>query len=229
MSESLTLFKTKLANDEYVSLTGAKRAIGKFREMPDSDRDKARAMAEKHFAGNPAPAKKVAKKAPAKKKAAKKTKRALHPNNVAKKAAAKKAPVKGKHGPGKGRAPEAAKGSKAVAKRSSSPKKPTPKPESRLADANKVMGMTKETIASAKAIRDIDPEFDVTNLLTLAAEGVEAAQRSAMQVVGVHPRPRSSAAPNNGAGKAASPPMGSPGTTMPGVNAGSLPGLPKQE
>lgn len=68
----LAAFKKKLAGGEYKDLTGARRAVGRMTTWSEADKNKARALAEKHFGGaTPAkPAKKVAKKA-AKKKVAK--------------------------------------------------------------------------------------------------------------------------------------------------------------
>lgn len=257
MSDSLNTFKQKLAAGEYVSLTGAKRAIGKFREMPDAERDQARALAEKHFAGAPAapaakkaPAKKApapkaaAKKAPAKKAPAKAAP-AKAPAASAKKAAAKKAPAKtegGQYGPGKGRKPKPAKGAKAApAKTTAAAPRKAPATKQKapvtLSGPAEVMGTMNQAIASAKEIQAIDGNVDVTNILTLAAQGIEAAQKSAMQIVGLElpePAPEATpvpvavapavpavetapAAPTNGA---AAPSV----ATMPGVT-GSLPGL----
>jgi len=114
--DSLSTFKEKLTTGGYANIVGARRGIGKFQGMSDSDRDKARAMADKFFGeeGTPAPvAKKTEKpapKAPAK-KASKK--------EAVKKAPAaktKKAPVAESKGKGASKAsPKAPAAAKAAA------------------------------------------------------------------------------------------------------------------
>ncbi len=58
---TLDVFKKKLKDGEYASLTGAKRAIGKATKMSASDRKAATAAAERSF-GTKKPAKKASKK-----------------------------------------------------------------------------------------------------------------------------------------------------------------------
>jgi hypothetical protein len=100
-------FKKKLAEGAYVSLTGARRAVGRMTTWTENEKDKARAAAEKHFAEGGAK-KKVTKKAakrskkkttkkPVKKTAKKKTtKRAKKSvKRVAKRQSRKKAEDKG--------------------------------------------------------------------------------------------------------------------------------------
>lgn len=93
---TLNTFRDRLKKGAYENLTGANRAIGKTQELSDSDKDKARALAIKHFGGaatvKKAPAK-VAKKA-AKKAVKKASVPAAAPKKVAKKATSKAAPKK---------------------------------------------------------------------------------------------------------------------------------------
>lgn len=60
---TLSVFKKKLSDGVYVSLTGAKRAIGKATKMSASDRKVATAAAERKFGSKKPAAKKAAKKA----------------------------------------------------------------------------------------------------------------------------------------------------------------------
>jgi hypothetical protein len=87
----LAAFKQKLADEEYASLTGARRAVGRMTTWSEADKNKARALAEKHFEGGAQkPPKKKAAKKVAKKKAKKKVaKKKAAPKKAAKKAAAK--------------------------------------------------------------------------------------------------------------------------------------------
>lgn len=54
---TLDVFKKKLKNGQYVSLTGAKRALGRVQKMSKADKAAAVKAAENHFG-----AKKAAKK-----------------------------------------------------------------------------------------------------------------------------------------------------------------------
>jgi len=66
----LSAFKAKLNNDGYDSATGARRAVGKFQEWSEEDRDKARKLIDAHF-GEASTAPKSKKSKAAKKVAAK--------------------------------------------------------------------------------------------------------------------------------------------------------------
>jgi hypothetical protein len=93
----LTAFKQKLADGEYASLTGARRAVGRMTTWSEADKNKARTLAEKHFgveasAPKSSPkkaAKKSAKKAPKKAAKAKPVKQAKAPRAPKEKAAKK--------------------------------------------------------------------------------------------------------------------------------------------
>lgn len=101
--EKLTFegFKKKLASNGYQGgLTGARRAIGKT-DWPEADKNKARALAEKHFGGAPAKTAAPKKVAAAKTTTVKKTvsaapakKAGRSPKAAAKKTTAKKASKK---------------------------------------------------------------------------------------------------------------------------------------
>jgi negative regulator of replication initiation len=96
---TLKSFKEKLGAGGYASLVGAKRAIGKTQDLAEKDKNKARKLAEEHFAagGKAAPAKKLpAKKSPKKKAKKKAAKKKAAKAKVAKAAPKKKAPAKKK-------------------------------------------------------------------------------------------------------------------------------------
>jgi hypothetical protein len=61
---TLDAFKSRLENGDYASLAGARRGIGKMAGWSEKDREKARALAEKHFGADGAKAapKKAAKR-----------------------------------------------------------------------------------------------------------------------------------------------------------------------
>jgi len=69
---TLAFFRKRLQEGAYENATGANRAIGKTRELTDTEKDSARALVRKHF-GESAPAPKKAAKKTVKKAAAKKT------------------------------------------------------------------------------------------------------------------------------------------------------------
>lgn len=92
---ALATFKESLQAGKYESITGARRGIGKFKDMTEEEKQLARKLADKHFnvsSDSPAKAPAAAKKAA--KKPSKKT-------SVAKAAAA--SAEKSAVGPGKGR------------------------------------------------------------------------------------------------------------------------------
>lgn len=100
---TLADFKEKLKDGGYAAPVGARRAIGKFADWSDEDKDKARRAVDAHFGEEGGSAqKKTAKKAPAKraKKAARKA--AAAPAKKAAKKAPAAAPAK------RGRKPRAA-------------------------------------------------------------------------------------------------------------------------
>lgn len=246
MSDSLNTFKQKLAGNEYASLTGAKRAIGKFHGMSDKEREKARVMATEHFGGTsetkPA-AKPAAKESPAKKtkgKGAGQAKKAL----AAKKAGtAKTGQVKvtkangnGKKsssvGPGKERLAKKAPVKKATKKTSAkkgagrsktaaATGQPTPSQE--LTRANDVIDTTERVVLNVKRVADLDSDIDIKSVLKTAAENLEAAGRIAASVVGIEPRPRHQVQPLQQATSESAPEAvptngaGVPSVTMPGA------------
>lgn len=84
-----SVIKKRIKADEYDSLTGANRAIGKTQNLSDEDRDELKKFAAKHF-GVEAPTKKASAKKAAK-KAAKTVKKAAKAEAAPKAAVAKKA------------------------------------------------------------------------------------------------------------------------------------------
>jgi len=161
-------FKKKLRAGDYISLTGAKRAIGKMKGWSESERDKARAAAGRHFEGS-APA----KKAPVKKAAKKKGKRKLHPNNASKKTAKKaaaKAPVKGKKVAKKGK--KAAK--KVASVKQGRPAKSSERPslEQRVALAHATVGTCAQALDTLNKCKLLDPNADVAAGVKTTMEGL---------------------------------------------------------
>ena len=205
MSNGLTTFKSKLSDNGYGSLTGAKRAIGKFQGMTEAERNTARSLADKFFGGapTPAPAKtkaKVGKKAAGKKVAAK------APTVAAAPAAAPVVAAVGNKG--KGKKPKAVASSNSVA--------------GGLNAVSEVMTTMAYAIDSAKKIHDIDATVDVGAILKLAAEGITAAQKSALAVVGISsPRVVHTAPVANGAGKVGSVPLPGMVGVLPGMTQGA--------
>jgi chemotaxis protein histidine kinase CheA len=166
-------FRKKLKNGEYESLTGARRAIGKMQEWTESERDRARASAAKHFGEEtPAPKKKTKKKA-AKKAAKKVAKKAAA--KTAKKAAKKAAKKPAGPGPGRGRKKKAAKKTKAAA-----PKKPAPKKQPK---AGKQPGV------------DVDARIESTrNAVQAYAEAVDVLKKCQTEQTSVEAGLKSAAA-----------------------------------
>lgn len=83
----INTFKDNLNNGKYGAITGARRAIGKFRDVSDEDRGKMQTMANKFFDAEPTKAKGA--KAPA---AAKKAKAPREASATTETPAAKKTP-----------------------------------------------------------------------------------------------------------------------------------------
>lgn len=220
MSNSLDTFQRKLTSNEYASLTGAKRAIGKFKEMSDKDRDKARELADSHFAGGAISPSATAKKSPAKKSDAQKSALAAKKSGASKKGQVTVTTSGSSVGPGKGRMAKKAvtKGSRGKAASGRAQEHPTPAQE--LSMATGLIGTMEQAVSNAKRVQELDVNVDITNVLELAVEGIEAAQRTAMGVVGLEPRPRHpvqpapAVEPTNGAAVKST-------VTMPGA-----PGLP---
>jgi hypothetical protein len=107
---SFAQFKDNLKNGKYESVTGARRGIGKFKDMTEDEKNAARKIADKHFGAEPAAA--AAPKAAAKKVAKKAGKKAA-PVAEPKAAAATAAGP----GPGRGRKKKAASKPGPAAKR----------------------------------------------------------------------------------------------------------------
>lgn len=214
MSNSLNTFRKKLAGNEYASLTGAKRAIGKFREMSEDERNKARNLAEKHFEGAVA-LEGAPKKDPAKKSAAPKGR---VPRPV-KKAAAKRASTKDAFA-----AEHQKASSKPAARKTKAPVSDPQKPSNILTTVEKALD-------AAGRIQHLDKNSDVSNILELCTQGTEEALKSAMSVVGISPQARNvEAAPPDKAKKTEAAPADTNGTTkqggpLPGLSMGALPGF----
>ena len=238
MSDTLNHFKTKLDEGGYASITGARRAISKFKNLPEADVNKAYLLANRHFgeesAAAASPTKKVAKKAAGKK--------------VSKKAAVKKVvkktePTKASYGPGKGRMPKKAASKKAASKKAPAttaapkavPAKAPPRKASasasgardKIALAHEVMTVTQGNTELLERLNKFGAKKeDVDPLLKLATEGVRFAQEAAnaaiqeecgiaevgsMQPAAAVASPAPVAPQNGGA------PPGLPGLNLPGV------------
>src|SRR3990172_6962731 len=107
---SFAQFKDNLKNGKYESVTGARRGIGKFKDMTEEEKNAARKIADKHFGAEPAAA--AAPKAAAKKVAKKAEKRAARGGDPR----AGAAPAAGR-GRGRGRKKKAASKPGPAAKR----------------------------------------------------------------------------------------------------------------
>src|SRR3990172_5601865 len=99
---SFAQFKDNLKNGKYESVTGARRGIGKFKDMTEEEKNAARKIADKHFGAEPAAA-------AAPKAAAKKAAKEAEPKAAAATAAGP--------GPGRGRKKKAASKPGPAAKR----------------------------------------------------------------------------------------------------------------
>lgn len=156
MSEQFEQFQRKLVSGGYGSLTGARRGIGKFREMPEDEKEQARAMAEKHFG---------VEGAPAPKKAATKVK------------AAEEAPVKERiPKPGKlQRRPKTA-ASPVV----------SPEVETRpFSAAEEPMNIVKTALDNLAQVQTLNKNTDISGTLQIAVQVTEALLRKKMEAVGI--------------------------------------------
>lgn len=165
MSDILNEFKKRLADGAYKNLTGARRGIGKFKDMSDKERDEARALADKHFGDNPAPTAAGKKtKAPAQARVAK-------PKAAVKKVSddTVKAPVTAKS-----RQPRAALQTSVAGTE-----------DEEIRRANQIIDAMGETIEHAKAAASVNMLADTSTVLAQALKGIEAAQRMVCKVAGV--------------------------------------------
>lgn len=210
MSEALSKFKKKLSGGEYETLTGARRAVGKMKDMSDDERNTARRAADKYFDGKPQPA--------VKKKTAKKV--------------AKKAEKKAAAGPGPGR------GRKAKTNKKSEPKaaaKPAKKATVGVAKPTKVLNTTDVVMKELRCyeiaidkLKDISAQVDVKQALELARDGIHKCVATLQGV-------KLTVTGGNGAAKAAvaapaqkpvAAPAPAPAPAPPGALPGGLPGMP---
>lgn len=158
----IAVFKNKLKNGEYETLTGARRAIGKVQGWTDKEKDSARAIAEKHFEGAPAPTKakpgRKAKKAP--KKAVKA--RAV----LAKTPAAEESVAASPVGPGKGRKKKASAKTAPVKKAGRKAAATAPEAagsmRATVETTAQAMGMLAEGTSILQKIKDYGSGVDVT-------------------------------------------------------------------
>jgi len=201
-------FRKKLRSGEYVSLTGAKRAIGKMKGWSEVDRNKARAAAERHFAGEESPPKKVAKK---------KTKKKAQ-SKPAKKAAAKKVPKKRK-------AKKVRRAQKAV----TTTHRASPKPRGdqpvmqRIELAHATVGTYKQALDTLERCKQLAPEVDITKGVQKATDGLtQLVQGLFTDVVGTLSPNEEKAAqllaksqPSNGGMVAPTPPVVTPPPQQP--------------
>jgi hypothetical protein len=148
-------FKEKLKEGGYAAAVGARRAIGKFADWSDEDKDKARRAVDAHFGEEGGSTqKKAAKKAPAKragKKAARKA--AAAPAKKAAKKAAASAPAK------RGRKPRAVAAATAPQASSGPGRK-----------ATKAAGFGGDTETVDRMTRVIGTMSDAVNSIRLARE-----------------------------------------------------------
>jgi len=205
MSEAFTGFKSKLENDGYNGITGARRAIGKTQGFAVGEVEKAHRMANKYFDAEATPTR-ASKKAP--KKAAKAVKAA--------KAKAAKRP-----GPGRGRKKKAEKKAAPAAKAPKASAQPTAKD---VRAVNKTNEVKVEVEVGEKILTNImtmrEAGVDVTESLELAHECFKRALRELSGVEAtVSKKPAATAAaratPKGGntqpVAPAAPPPAGLPG------------------
>lgn len=209
----IAVFKNKLKNGEYETLTGARRAIGKVQGWTDKEKDSARAIAEKHFEGAPVTAKakpgKKAKKAP--KKAA--TARAV----LAKAAPAEPTPV----GPGKGRKKKASVKAAPAKKAGRRAAAPAPVVEGNMRatveTTAQAMGMLSEGTSILQKIKEYGSGVDVSvglrQIAVTATKLIEQLDRCIVSPLSAQAQDQRSA---DLFAKAAP-------ATVPGGNAGSLP------
>jgi hypothetical protein len=180
MTDNMSAFKEKLNSGGYANLGGARRAVSKFHEMAESDRDKARVLAEKYF-GDPghvvAAAPKRAAKAGAKR----------GPGRPPKAAAAFK--------PGQGGLPrpvkKATKRTAAVVPGNGSASVAASRRASTadsLSVTDVAISAVKATTTEAERIKNLDPDLDISGLLSDAIVGLRLAQQKALEVVGFAPR-----------------------------------------
>ncbi len=203
MSEALTAFKSKLEDDGYNGITGARRAIGKTQGFATGEVEKAQRMANKYFDATPATT--TTKKAP--KKAAKAVKAA--------KAKAAKGP-----GPGRGRKAKAPKKTATAAKAApaaKAPKAPAPptakdvKAVSRTNEVKEKVGVTEKIVDNLKTIHDMG--IDVSEPLEMAKE---CFKRALQEISGVtasvgKSQPKAETKGGNAQPAASPPPVGLPG------------------
>jgi len=187
-NDSLSTFKEKLTTGGYANLVGARRGIGKFQGMSDSDRDKARAMADKFFweEGTPAPVakkteKKSAPKAPAKRAS---KKEAVKEATAAK---TKKAPVAESKGKGASKAsPKAPAAAKAAAT-----KKPvvravkTTDVAEGIRSANEKQRVLSDLVATSERMKGQLPDKTFAEIVSGVGECLVAVKNDLMRVCGV--------------------------------------------
>jgi hypothetical protein len=160
-------FRARLKDDQYASLTGARRAIGRMSEWSDGQKARARKDAEAYFPEEgSAPPKKAGKKSVAKKKTAKK---------VAKKIVAKKAKAKSKKAAAKAKPKGGALArQQARNKRKKSPSAPA---VDSVQQANMKVGTITQALESMRVAKELGAGD------TEVAQGAKKAQQALTSIV----------------------------------------------
>lgn len=198
---TLQTIKDNLASGKYKNLTGANRAIGKTQDLSNAEKEKAKALAAKHFGVDPEasrakPAKrrvaKAAGRPAAKRKVKARAKRAAKKTR-APKAVAKAAPVK---------APAKRRGRKPRAAAESAPARPAAEAKvrvrraraavesappaskaSNLEQAGSVISTLSQAITSMEQAKRLYPKADVGPAVEAASKGITQAVRNIQQEV----------------------------------------------
>ena len=184
MSELLSAFEEKLNSGKY-SHAGARRAIGKFQKMSKADKARATEMVDKYFgAGDEAAPKKGKPGRKPGKKAAKKVGRPPKAKaSPVEEPVVDEAPVTpAVHASGRPRVAKGAVGRPRKQRSSEEPSGLSPTITQDLSLASQTITMQEAIIANAERIKALSERTDVEGLMDLAAEGLKAASRSAMDV-----------------------------------------------
>jgi len=211
---ALNTFKDNLKSNRYETLTGARRAIGKTKDLTDDERESAKRAADKHFSADPAaPSTPKAPKAAAGKKASKK---------ASKKAAdvAPAAATGGKYGPGKGGKPraEAATPNKRGPKARASAAGGQVSTQSQIGDMTNRADLVTRVLDSAEKSAHTFPTVDFSPLVTMARDNLMVVMREMGVIAGEVGQPP--VGPGNG--QTTARPAGMPPIAP-------LPGVPQQQ
>jgi len=197
--KTLKDFRADLESGRYESVTGARRAVGKFAEWSEADLKSAHKLINAHF-GDEA-TKPVAKAA----KSAKVAK-----GKKGRKAEAKPEPV------------AATKAPKAIEKPTRQKRAQAVKPVSEVSALSGQLDTFKEAIETLHTIKQIDQGFDVTAGLTEAHEGIRQCLARLRSIS--NETVEDIAQASNGKKKVSAPTL----PQMPGIAGGGLPGFAPQ-